>query len=385
LPKRPKKEEAFDYLTESDLIFFHKSLISWYRVEGRTLPWRQTRDPYRIWVSEILLQQTQVATVLPYFHRFTKRFPTVQALAQAKLQDVLKSWEGLGYYARARNLHRAAREVIRRWNGKIPSDPALLQSLPGVGRSTAGAISSLAFARQAAILDGNLRRVFARLLAIETPLNNPSIQQRLWNFSERILPRNGVAAFNQALMDLGATVCTPKKPACLRCPVESLCLASRKGIQQYIPARVRKKTLPHHHLVTPIIFRAKRILVVKREAKGLLGGLWGLPEVCIKNPSTPPQIRQALLDRFGLHVTMGQRMKCYDHTFSHFRMTYHPYLCQYVSGSPAREMATRWILPQALSELPFSSAMHRILAQLPQFTAAAQIPRAQVSVSVTLK
>ncbi|MGH7273350.1 MAG: A/G-specific adenine glycosylase, partial [Nitrospiria bacterium] len=336
---------------------------------------------YSIWVSEVMLQQTQVATVLPYYQRFVEALPSVGTLAHAPLQRVLKLWEGLGYYARARNLHRAAQQVIKRWNGKLPSDPALLQTLPGVGRSTAGAIASLAFGKRAPILDGNLRRLFTRILAIESPLDSPSVQQQLWAFSERILPKEKVAQFNQALMDLGATVCTPKQPDCLLCPVRDLCQAFHRGIQARIPISTHRKELPHRHMVVAIIFRDGRLLITKRAEEGLLGGLWGLPEVPIGNSNKHPQAKQGLLDLWGVGVNNIQSLKPLDHTFTHFRMTYHPMLCRYVSGTLGGAVVFRWVSPQELSEFPFSSAMRKILARLPSLEHSYQEPAEQHSLA----
>jgi A/G-specific adenine glycosylase len=362
LLNKSKKGKGTADLPEPDLACFRKKLLDWYRREGRRLPWRQTHNPYRIWVSEVMLQQTQVATVLPYYRRFIKTLPTVQTLARAPLQQVLKLWEGLGYYARARNLHRAARQVIREWKGKFPSDPTLLQTLPGVGRSTAGAIASLAFKKRAAILDGNLRRVFCRLLAIEASGNSPVIQEQLWDFSERILPRDNAAELNQALMDLGATICAPKKPSCLLCPVRDLCHAFRLGIQERIPLTARRKALPHYHRVVAIIQRGPQVLIIKRAEQGLLGGLWGLAEAPMANPlDDVQQAKRALMDLWGIEVKILQTMRPVEHTFTHLRTTYHPIVCQYASGSPQRTTIYRWVSFQQLSDFPFPAATLKIL------------------------
>jgi A/G-specific adenine glycosylase len=307
-----------------------------------------------------MLQQTQVTTVLPYYQRFTRALPTVKALAHAPLQRVLKLWEGLGYYARARNLHRAAQQVVKQWRGKFPADPDLLQTLPGVGRSTAGAIVSLAFGKRSPILDGNLRRVFARFLAIETPLNSPPVLQQLWSFSAQILPRDHVADFNQALMDLGATICTPKRPSCLLCPVCDLCQAYRIGIQDRIPISPRRKALPHRRVSIAIILRGNQILITKRAEQGLLGGLWGLPEVPITKHNSPQEAKQALLDLWGVEVKIAQTLKPLDHTFSHFKMTYYPLIGHYISGTPKARSICRWVSPQNLPGFPFSAATLRI-------------------------
>jgi len=328
-----------------------------------------------------MLQQTQVATVLPYYQRFLKAFPTVKALAHAPLQRVLKLWEGLGYYARARNLHRAAQQAAKEWKGKLPADPDLLQTLPGVGRSTAGAIASLAFGKRAPILDGNLRRVFARLLAIETPLNSLSVLQQLWGFSEQILPRDRVADFNQALMDLGGTICAPRKPSCLLCPVHDLCQAYRIGIQGRIPVSPGRKALPHRRVAVAMILRDNQILITKRAEQGLLGGLWGLPEVPISKQNNLQETKQALLDLWGIEVKIAQAIKPLDHTFTHFKMTYYPLVCHYISGTPKARTICRWAAPQDLSNFPFSAATLRILAHLPTFAQVDRGPAEHISIA----
>jgi A/G-specific adenine glycosylase len=307
-----------------------------------------------------MLQQTQVATVLPYYQRFTKTFPTVRALAHAPLQRVLKLWEGLGYYARARNLHRAARQVVREWKGKLSANPDQLQTLPGIGRSTAGAIASLAFGKRAPILDGNLRRFFARLLAIQTPLNSPAALRQLWSFSEQILPRDRVGDFNQALMDLGATICTPRKPSCLLCPVCDLCQAYRIELQERIPISPRQKTLPHRHVAVAMILRDNQTLITKRPEQGLLGGLWGLPEIPVSKQNSLLEARQSLLDLWGIEVMITQAIKPLNHTFTHFKMTYYPLICHYVSGTPKARTVFRWVSHQDLSDFPFSAATLRV-------------------------
>lgn len=312
-----------------------------------------------------MLQQTQVATVLPYYQRFIKAFPTVQTLARAPLQKVLKLWEGLGYYARARNLHKAARRVVRDWNGRLPSEIDLLQTLPGIGRSTAGAIASLAFGRRAPILDGNLRRVFARIQAIQTPINAPSVLKHLWGFSERILPRQNVDDFNQALMDLGATLCTPKKPSCVLCPVQDFCQAFRLGIQTEIPLSQQRKPLSRRHTAVAIVVRGNQVLITKRAERGLLGGLWGFPEVPISHANDFLWIKRRMKDLWGLEVKITLALEALDHTFTHLRMTYHPFLCHYVSGIPNHTPTCRWVLPDDFANYPFSSATHGILSQLP--------------------
>src|SRR3990172_538269 len=248
-------------------------LLRWYRKEGRDLPWRRTADPYAIWISEIMLQQTQVSTVIPYYERFMAAFPTVADLAHAPLGTVLKVWEGLGYYARARNLHRAAKMILEQHQVIMPEDIGALASLPGIGRSTAGAIVSIAYGKKAPILDGNVRRVLCRLFAIR---QNPSllpVQKRLWGLSEGLVPEKDPRSFNQALMDLGAMVCLPKDPDCPACCLKPFCLAYQKGIQKSLPIKSPGKKIPHYHVAVGVIWKGKKVLITQRPLERLLRGL----------------------------------------------------------------------------------------------------------------
>ena len=252
-------------------------LLRWYRKKGRDLPWRRTSDPYAIWVSEIMLQQTQVATVIPYYEKFMATFPTTSDLTHAPLGAVLKVWEGLGYYARARNLQKAARIISDQYDGKMPEDIEALTSLPGIGRSTAGAIISIAYGKKAPILDGNVRRVICRLFAIRQNPSLAPVQKKLWNISESLVPEKNPRCFNQALMDLGAMICTPKNPDCTACCLRSLCLAYSKGLQKTLPVKSPGRKVPHYHIAAGVIWRGGKILITQRPAEGLLGGLWEFP------------------------------------------------------------------------------------------------------------
>src|SRR6266404_3812291 len=216
---------------------FHRDLLRWYRRQHRQLPWRATRDPYRIWVSEVMLQQTRVDTVLPYYARWLRAFPTIRALAQARADRVLKLWEGLGYYSRARNLHRAAQTVVREYGGKLPRTAEGLRQLPGIGRYTAGAIASIAFDERTPLVDGNVARVFARIFAIRANVKSPRTLDCLWNLAENLLPDTNAGEFNQALMELGALVCTPVNPRCAACPMRRVCLAKARGLVDRLPDR----------------------------------------------------------------------------------------------------------------------------------------------------
>jgi A/G-specific adenine glycosylase len=252
-------------------------LLAWYGKNARRLPWRGHPDPYAVWVSEVMLQQTRVETVIPYFERWMARFPTIPSLAAASQQDVLAAWEGLGYYSRARNLHRAAQVLAAEQGGKLPEDLDSLRLLPGIGRYTAAAIASIAFGKDAPTLDGNIRRVLARIFNLELPARSPEGERRLWDLAAEHLPAGQAGEYNQALMDLGATICTPRQPDCPHCPVNDLCAAYALGIQEQRPVLEPKPSLPHYTVAAAVIQRDGQVLIAQRPAQGLLGGMWEFP------------------------------------------------------------------------------------------------------------
>ncbi len=257
------------------------ALVDWYRAVKRDLPWRRTRDPYAIWVSEIMLQQTRVAVVVPYWERWMERFPSAAALAGAELDDVLAAWSGLGYYGRARNLHRGAREVVARYAGRLPDTAGELRSLPGIGRYTAGAIASLAYGRREPLVDGNVARVLARLFAVDEDVKSARGQKRLWQLAGDLVPADTPGDFNQGLMELGATVCTPVAPRCPACPLAAHCLAraaGREGELPRMPERMRDADKPVLRAAAAWIERGDRVLLARRAPEGLFGGLWELPQ-----------------------------------------------------------------------------------------------------------
>jgi A/G-specific adenine glycosylase len=257
---------------------FAHALLNWYDQNAADLPWRRSRNPYGVWLSEIMLQQTQVETVKDYYTRFLAAYPTVAHLAAAPLNDVLKLWEGLGYYSRARNLHRAAQMVVAEWQSYFPSSVEDLQKLPGIGRYTAGAISSIAFGEVAPVLDGNVIRVFARLTDLGEDVTQPNVQKRLWALAEEWLPTERPGDYNQALMELGRTVCKPRNPLCQSCPIREHCLAYERGTQALRPVKKAKDPTPHYHVAAGIIYdKIGNILIAQRPLEGLLGGLWEFP------------------------------------------------------------------------------------------------------------
>ena len=256
---------------------FSDRLLDWYAHHARDLPWRGHRDPYAVWVSEIMLQQTRVEAVIPYFMRWMERFPNVRVLAASTEQEVLSLWEGLGYYSRARNLHKAARIIVNEYGGDLPRDVTLLRKLPGIGRYTAGAIASMAFGLDIPTLDGNLRRVFARVFNVGEPADAPAGEKILWELAERNLPKGHAGDYNQALMDLGASLCLPRKPACQLCPLRDLCKARALGNQEQRPVLKPKARVPHYTVTAAVLRREGKILLAKRPSKGLAGRHVGIP------------------------------------------------------------------------------------------------------------
>jgi A/G-specific adenine glycosylase len=339
-------------------------LLTWYRKNKRDLPWRKTRDPYRILVSEIMLQQTQVATVIPYYRRFIETFPTVASLAAAPLQKVLKLWEGLGYYSRARNLHRAARVIHERWNDRVPSAVEGLSSLPGIGRYTAGAVASIAFDLRAPVLDGNVRRVLCRIFAIRKDPRQALIQNRLWRLAEQILPDRSAGDFNQALMELGATVCLPQTPSCRLCPAGKFCGAFQKGIQDRIPFRPERRPIPDEEVAVILIRNGSGLLIGPRPEKGLLAGLWGFPEIDREKAKTPRSIAKQIEERLGLELTPIRPLEPVAHTFSHKRITYYPFLFQSLSKQDRLPGSWRWVPTVRIADYPLPNATRKIFDQI---------------------
>ncbi len=346
-------------MTGFDRMKITRRLLAWYRKNRRDLPWRRTRDPYAIWVSEIMLQQTRVDAVIPYYRRFMKRYPTVGRLARAPRDEVLKAWENMGYYSRARHLHEAAEIVCRDHGGKIPATPEGLLSLPGIGAYTAGAVLSIAFGKPATAVDGNVRRVLSRLLALRKPVREPSVQRRIERAVRTLIPKDRPGQFNQALMELGATVCFTRKPDCGRCPLAEFCLARFRGLQNEIPVATKRAELPHRDMTAGILLKNGRVLVVRRPEKGLLGGLWKFPGGVRKDgQSLQRSLRQGVLAELGIEVAVGPRLLSVEHAYTHFRTTLHAFECRHLKGKPRALGCTgwSWVTPEGLEGLAFSKA-----------------------------
>jgi A/G-specific adenine glycosylase len=340
------------------------ALLAWYGRAGRDLPWRRTRDPYRIWLSEIMLQQTGVETVIPYYNRFLKQYSAVEDLAAAPVESVIELWAGLGYYSRARNLHRAAQMVAEEFGGLFPEDLATLMKLPGVGRSTAGAILSIAFDRKAPILDGNVRRVLCRLFSVEEDPRSPMGERRLWDLAERLTPESHPHDYAQAVMDLGATVCTPRRPDCQRCPLETFCLSRKQGRQQDLPSRRQKKPVPKVTAVALLLLREGRLMVRRRPLEGMLGGLWEFPDAIVPEGEDPAGAAGRLLQDYGLSGVAVEAGRV-RHAYSHFRLDLRLFRCEAKETfGVAEAVESRWLDPEALAALPLHGAHKKALALL---------------------
>ncbi|HUF38904.1 MAG TPA: A/G-specific adenine glycosylase [Anaerolineales bacterium] len=332
-------------------------LLPWYRANRRSLPWRETPAPYRVWVSEIMLQQTRVETVLPYFARWIERFPDVHALADADLQDVLACWEGLGYYARARNLHKAARIIRDDHEGRLPNTAAGLRKLPGIGEYTAGAIASIAFGRDEPVVDGNVRRVLARVYNIAIPADGPAGRRRLWEIAGEILPGGQAGDHNQALMDLGALICTPRDPNCPGCPVRTGCEANRLGVVSERPLMRTRPETPHHTVTAAVIREGDTVLITRRPDDGLLGGLWEFPGGKLEpGEDLAACLHREIDEELGLQIEILGQIGVYRHAFTHFKVTLHAFDCRLGGNGAAvqeREVAAhRWVTPDKLGTFP---------------------------------
>jgi A/G-specific adenine glycosylase len=339
---------------------FAQDVIAWQRTHGRhDLPW-QKRDAYGVWISEIMLQQTQVATVIPYYVRFMQRFPDVSSLARACVDDVLTLWSGLGYYSRARNLHRAARVVSEHHGGRFPRGLAQVMALPGVGRSTAAAIVALAFGERHAILDGNVKRVLARVCAIEGYPGDKRVADLLWEAAERFLPQRDVEAYTQGLMDLGATVCVRSNPRCGECPVSRHCRAFAQGRVAELPQPRPRKTLPHKRCAMMIIEHGGALLLEKRPAPGLWGGLWCFPQVDLEDDVTA-----LCASRYGVQVEPAEVLPTVDHGFTHFKLSISPLRMKASSVAPrAGEADHQWIEAGTVKDAAVPTPVRLILALL---------------------
>lgn len=330
---------------------FTKTILAWYDQGHRDLPWRRTRNPYAIWVSEIMLQQTRAETVISYYERFLARYPTVRDLAQAPEEELLKAWEGLGYYSRARSLQRAAQAIVSDYGGQLPADLEKLRALPGIGDYTAGAIASIAFGIPAAAVDGNVERVLCRWDAVMEEVGTPAVRRRIAARAQELVPQDRPGAFANAMMEMGATMCTPKSPKCLLCPVREGCLGFAQGIAQELPRKAKKKAQRVEHRAVLLVFCGDRVLVVKRQEK-LLGGLFVFPDVA--EESDPAKLCGAL-EQLGVRAAYDERLGHARHVFTHliWEMEVHALLADGQTQVPDGQ----WVTREELAALPLPTAV----------------------------
>ena len=363
--RKANRRRSAQFFSAAQKQSLRRELLSWYSAHARDLPWRRSRDPYRVWISEVMLQQTQVATVRDYFTRFIKELPDVQCLAAAEEQQVLRLWEGLGYYRRARQLHAAAKLILAQYGGQFPQHEGELQKLPGIGRYTAGAIASIAFNRRAAILEANTIRLLSRLIGyVEDPLR-ASGQRLLWQIAEAILPQNEVAQFNQALMELGSLICTPAEPDCPACPLCSLCAANKAGIQQQIPRAKTRQTYTALHEAAVIVSKNSRVLVRQCAEGERWAGLWDFPRFPVDAVGplfAREEIMAKVATQTGIECEPGSLLKTFRHGVTRYRITLDCYHAQYIAGrvNNRRSAPVRWISSSELADLPFSTTGRKI-------------------------
>lgn len=346
-------------------------LLEWMTASRRDLPWRRNRTPYSVWISEVMLQQTQVATVIPYFERWMAEFPDIISLAAAPLDRVLKTWEGLGYYARARNLHLAAKSIVERHNGQVPDQRSELLALPGIGRYTAGAILSIAYGHTEPVLDGNVRRVLCRAFDIAENPRTPATDSYLWGLSTGLVqtaPPGQAGELNEALMELGALICTPTSPECLACPVRVHCLAFARGTVAERPVRSMRPRLPHYDTVAAIVGNdSGELLIMRRPLTGLLGGLWGFPGGTVRpGEELGAALARTVSEQTGMSATPRQLIAQVKHAYTHFRISLHAFTTQ-VEGSEAKPITgveVRWVRPSELDQFAFPVTDRKVARQL---------------------
>ncbi|HJQ23134.1 MAG TPA: A/G-specific adenine glycosylase [Blastocatellia bacterium] len=342
-------------------------LLDWFALHKRALPWRATRDPYRVWISEVMLQQTQAATVIPFYERFLKQFPDVTALAAADDRTLMKAWEGLGYYARARHLRAAARTIVREHGGRLPASRAALLELPGFGPYTAAAVASLAFGQDCAAVDGNVLRVLARVYAVDADIRLAGTRRRVQQLADALLPAGRAGAFNEALMELGALCCKPKNPLCNECPIRRYCRAFAEGRVAELPLKSAKPAVPHHEIAIGVVQRNGRVLIALRPAEGLLGNLWEFPGGKRQPGETLAECcRREIKEETGLDVEVQETFAIVPHSYTHFRITLHAFHCRYTEGRATAHssQAVRWVRLSELDDYAFPKANKEIIALL---------------------
>jgi A/G-specific adenine glycosylase len=344
-----------------------RQLLGWYDKYARELPWRNENDPYRVWISEVMLQQTRVETVTPYYQRWLEQFPTLNHLAQADEQEVLKTWEGLGYYSRARNLLKSAKIIQHELGGDFPRELTELKKLPGVGSYIAGAIASIAFGKKTPALDGNGKRVLARLNAFHEPVNQERNTHTLEKYLFELLPDDRAGDFNQAIMDLGSRICLPRRPRCGECPLQSLCEAYRQGVQLEIPVRTSKRPVPHYPVVAAVIRDHDQVLIDQRRAGDLMGGMWEFPGGKVEQgESLADAIVREIREELGLVIRVVRFLNVYEHAYTHFSVKVHAIECEIITGEPQalESDAIAWVPVSRLDDFPMGKVDRLISREL---------------------
>lgn len=354
-------------MTPEEIQRFRDDLLMWFSAHQRQLPWRQTRDPYRIWVSEVMLQQTQVKTVLAYYQKFLQKFPDIQHLAMADLEDVLKLWEGMGYYGRATNLHKAARIVMQEMEGEIPAGYQEFRKLPGVGEYIGAAVQSLAFGKPYAVVDGNVKRVVSRMFLMDSPMNTASSAKFFREKTRELMDPERPGLFNQAIMELGATICRLRQPICSDCPVLLFCQAYQSNRQDQIPFVTQTRPLPEHHIAVGVVYKNSHILITRRKSPGLLGGLWEFPGGKVKKGEAPQHacVRE-MREEVNLSVEIVGFLTRIKHAYTHFRIVMDVFRCRYLSGRVVLNgpVDYRWITADQIDMFPFPGANHKFIPLL---------------------
>lgn len=354
-------------MNETEVRRFRQTLLDWFKQNQRKLPWRETKNPYDIWVAEVMLQQTQVKKVLAYYQKFIQQFPDVQTLAKANQQQVLKAWEGMGYYARARNLHQAAQLIVNEHGGKIPEDYYEFKKLPGVGEYIAAAVLSQSFDAPYAVNDGNVKRVLSRLLLIDSPVNLASSKKIFNAQADKLLDRQQPGNFNQAMMEIGAIVCRPKNPNCENCPVTLYCKGYQSRQQAIYPVSIREKRTPEHHIAVGIIAKDDKILIIQRPSSGLLGGLWEFPGGRVRSGQNAAQAcRSKIKEKLNLDVDATVWLTRIHHGYTHFRIKLDVFECRLNSGNIVLSGPAdfRWITLTEIDQFPFHAANHKFIPLL---------------------
>lgn len=347
-----------------------RSLLGWFDSHARDLPWRRTRDPYAIWVSEIMLQQTQVATVIPYFEAFLRDFPNVRALASAQIGDVLRRWEGLGYYRRARQMHAAAERMVQQHDGCLPESFAEMLALPGIGRYTAGAVLSISADRRLPVVEANTVRLYSRLVALRHPPAETTSNRLLWEVAESLLPRTRCGRFNQAAMELGALVCTPRQPRCAECPLRDLCPTYHQGLQGEIPGRVRALRYEDRSHVAIVARHGDRFFLRRCPPGGHWAGLWDFPRYDVTgrsdgNPATlAVEVQRRFAEEFGFAVRVGEKMKTVRHGVTRFRITLDAFAAEAEARGTVSDPHCGWYHPQEIADLPLNTTGRKLAKML---------------------